>query len=66
MKRDKPGVFNALNLATLQLERPAVLEEPGSCASLTTAEGYFSAWHAWYAQRGWPGENKEQRRLLHP
>ena len=34
VRRDSPGLFNALNLATLQLGRPSPLEAPESCSDL--------------------------------
>ena len=34
VKRETPGLFNALNLASLQLGRPAVLPSPATHASL--------------------------------
>ena len=49
VKRDRPGLFNSLNLATLQLGRPAVLEAPEECADFETGEQYLNAWRAWSA-----------------
>ena len=49
VRSDKPGLFNALNLTTLQLTRPSVIETPTDCAHITSREGYLRAWGAWCA-----------------
>merc|ERR1719506_2085670 len=49
VSRDKPELFNALNLATLQTGRPAPLEAPAICARFQTGEEWLNAWLAWYA-----------------
>ena len=46
VKREKEGLFNALNLTTLQCGRPAVLEAPDTCAHFQSAEAYLLAWRA--------------------
>jgi hypothetical protein len=46
--REKAGLFNALNLATLQTHRPAPLEAPAECERLRTREDFLQAWSAWY------------------
>ena len=48
VRRDQPGLFNALNLATLQLGRPAPLEVPESCSDYRDALDYIAGWRAWY------------------
>ena len=48
VSRDKPSLFNALNLATLQTGRPAPLEAPAICARFQTGEEWLTAWLAWY------------------
>ena len=50
MKQEKAGLFNALNLATLQIGRPAVLEAPAICSHFQSAEEYLLAWRAWYME----------------
>ena len=49
MKREKPGLFNALNLATLQCGRPAALEAPDACADFQSCVDYFHGWLEWCA-----------------
>ena len=44
----KPGLFNALNLATLQTGRPSPLEAPAECSRFRTNDDFLSAWSAWY------------------
>ena len=51
VKKEQPGLFNALNLATLQLGRPAALEAPELCTDFETGEEYLHAWRAWSAAR---------------
>merc|ERR1719281_1484315 len=48
VSREKPGLFNALNLATLQTGRPAPLEAPSECAPFQSGEELLNAWLAWY------------------
>ena len=48
VQAEKPGLFNALNLATLQLKRPSVIEAPADCAHFTTRDSYLQAWGDWY------------------
>ena len=50
VRRDMPGLFNALNLATLQLGRPAVLEAPELCGEYRDDLDYIAGWHAWYLE----------------
>ena len=50
VRRDKPGLFNALNLATLQLGRPAPLEAPESCSDYRDSLDYIAGWRAWYSE----------------
>ena len=50
VKQEKAGLFNALNLATLQIGRPAVLESPAICSHFQSAEEYLLAWRAWYME----------------
>ena len=48
VRREKPELFNALNLATLQLGRPSPLEAPEACSEYRDALDYISGWGAWY------------------
>ena len=48
VRSESPGLFNALNLATLQLKRPSIVEAPADCAHFTTRNGYLQAWGDWY------------------
>ena len=48
VRSDKPGLFNALNLTTLQLKRPSIIEAPTECAHFPARDGYLQAWGAWY------------------
>ena len=48
VQAEKPGLFNALNLTTLQLKRPSIIESPTSCAHFTTRDSYLQAWGDWY------------------
>ena len=48
VSREKPGLFNALNLATIKTGRPAPLEAPMACARFQTGEELLTAWLAWY------------------
>ena len=41
VRSDKPGLFNALNLATLQLKRPSIIEAPTECAHFPARDGYL-------------------------
>ena len=50
VRRDMPGLFNALNLATLQLGRPSVLEAPDLCREYCDDLDYIAGWRAWYAE----------------
>ena len=50
MRREKPGFFNALNLASLKAGRPAVLEAPVECGHFRSGEEYFERWAQWYQQ----------------
>jgi hypothetical protein len=50
VRRDNPGLFNALNLATLQLGRPSVLEAPESCRAYRDPLDYVAGWRAWYME----------------
>ena len=50
VKREKPGLFNALNLATLEHGRPAALEAPAACAHFETGVDYFTGWREWCAR----------------
>ena len=47
VRRDKPGLFNALNLATLQLGRPSPLEAPESCSEYRDTLDYIAGWRSW-------------------
>ena len=49
-RRDKPGLFNALNMATLQLGRPSPLEAPESCSGYRDTQDYIAGWLAWYKE----------------
>ena len=48
VRRDSPGLFNALNLATLQLGRPSVLEANDLCREFRDVLDYIAAWRSWY------------------
>ena len=48
VRREKPGLFNALNLASLKVGRPSPLEAPVECGHLGSGEEYLKAWIAWY------------------
>ena len=48
VRSDKPGLFNALNLTTLQLKRPSIIEAPTDCAHFSARDGYLQGWGAWY------------------
>ena len=48
VRRDSPRMFNALNLATLQLGRPAPLEAPESCSEYRDTLDYIAGWLTWY------------------
>ena len=50
VRRDNPGLFNALNLATLQLGRPSPLEAPESCSEYRDTLDYIAGWRAWYKE----------------
>ena len=50
VRRDNPGLFNALNLATLQLGRPSPLEAPESCSEYRDTLDYIAGWHSWYRE----------------
>ena len=50
VRRDNPGLFNALNLATLQLGRPSPLEAPESCSEYRDTLDYIAGWRAWYME----------------
>ena len=50
VRRDTPGLFNSLNLATLQLGRPSPLEAPESCGDYRDSLGYIAGWRAWYRE----------------
>jgi hypothetical protein len=47
--RERPGLLNALNLATLQTGRPAPLEAPAECKGFRSTEDFLKAWAAWYS-----------------
>ena len=49
VRREKPGLFNSLNLASLKVNRPSPLEAPLECSQFSSGEEYLEAWHAWYA-----------------
>ena len=42
--REKPGLFNALNLVTLQTGRPSPLEAPAECSRFRTTDEFLRAW----------------------
>ena len=48
MRRESPGLFNALNLATLKLGRPSPLEAPESCKEYRDTLDYVAGWRSWY------------------
>ena len=48
--RKKAGLFNALNLATLQLGRPSLLEAPASCNAYRDSLDYIAGWRSWYTE----------------
>ena len=48
VRREKSGLFNALNLASLKNGRPSPLEAPIECGHLCSGEEYLEAWIAWY------------------
>ena len=48
VRREKSGLFNALNLASLKVSRPSPLEAPIECGHLSSGEEFFEAWIAWY------------------
>ena len=48
VRREKAGLFNALNLASLKVSRPSPLEAPIECGHLSSGEEFFEAWIAWY------------------
>ena len=48
MRREKSGLFNALNLASLKVGRPSLLEAPIECGHFSSGEEYLDAWLAWY------------------
>ena len=48
VRRERPGLFNALNLASLKVGRPSPLEAPIDCSHLRSGEDYLRAWLAWY------------------
>ena len=50
VRRDMSGLFNALNLATLQLGRPSALEAPELCRAYRDDLDYIAGWRAWYAE----------------
>ena len=52
VRSEKAGLFNALNLATLQLKRPSIMESPTDCAHFTTRDSYLQAWGDWCALAG--------------
>ena len=56
VRRENPGLFNALNLATLQLGRPASLEAPESCREYQDTLDYIAGWRAWYTEIDRAGE----------
>ena len=56
VRRETPGLFNALNLATLQLGRPASLEAPESCREYQDTLDYIAGWRAWYTEIDRAGE----------
>ena len=48
VRREKSGLFNALNLASLKVGRPSPLEAPIECGNFSSGEEYLDAWIAWY------------------
>ena len=48
VRREKSGLFNALNLVSLKVSRPSPLEAPAECGHLRSGEEYLEAWIAWY------------------
>ena len=50
VRRDTPGLFNALNLATLMIGRPSPLEAPESCSEYRDTLDYIAGWLAWYRE----------------
>ena len=48
MRRENPGLFNALNLATLKLGRPSPLEAPEACREYRDIFDYLAGWRSWY------------------
>jgi hypothetical protein len=50
VRRDSPGLFNALNLATLQLGRPSALEASDVCREFRDVLDYIAAWRSWYME----------------
>mgnify|MGYP001378902772 CR=1 FL=1 len=50
VRRDNPGLFNALNLATLQLGRPSPLEAPESCSEYRDTLDFIAGWRSWYRE----------------
>ena len=49
VRSEKPGLFNALNIATMELGRPSIIEAPTECAHFTSRDGYLQAWGSWCA-----------------
>ena len=50
VRRANSGLFNALNLATLQLGRPSPLEAPESCSEYRDTLDYIAGWRSWYME----------------
>ena len=44
-----PQIQLRLNLATLKLKRPSIMEAPAECAQFTSRTDYISAWGDWCA-----------------
>ena len=49
VRREKPGLFNALNLVSLKVGRPSPLEAPIECGHLESCEAFLQAWSSWYS-----------------
>ena len=56
VRRDIPGLFDALNLVTLQLGRPSLLEAPESCSRYRDSLDYIAGWRSWYTEIDREGE----------
>jgi hypothetical protein len=50
VRRERHGLFNALNLSTIKMQRPSVMEGPAECAQYPSRDDYLRAWQAWYKQ----------------